>query len=54
MHAEPSAMGLKSGDEFAVPLCAIHHRSLHAAGDEAVWWALQGVDPFEWLETFRQ
>jgi hypothetical protein len=53
MFAQPSAMGSRSADDFAVPLCAEHHRQLHAAGDERVWWALQGVDPMVWLEMFR-
>jgi hypothetical protein len=53
MFAEPSAMGLRSGDDFAVPLCALHHRALHACGDELTWWATQGVDPMSWLEMFH-
>jgi hypothetical protein len=53
MFGEASAMGLKSGDDFAVPLCAEHHRQLHAAGDERSWWAIKGVDPITWLERFR-
>ncbi len=27
-------MGRKVSDEWTVPLCAIHHRALHAVGDE--------------------
>ena len=54
MFAEPSAMGLKSGDQFAVPLCAKHHGELHAHGNERQWWALNGVDPEEWLSRWTQ
>ncbi|MDA1326072.1 MAG: RAD52 family DNA repair protein, partial [Proteobacteria bacterium] len=34
LFAEPRAMGKKVGDQWTVPLCAIHHRSLHMAGNE--------------------
>lgn len=55
MHAEPSAMGLRSGDDWAVPLCREHHTDLHLFGDEPRWWAFQGVDPIEWAEeTWRK
>jgi hypothetical protein len=54
MFGEPSAMGLRSGDDYAVPLCATHHRQLHAHGDERTWWALKGVDPMSWLEEFQR
>ena len=36
--AQPRALGLKVSDEFTVPLCRIHHRQLHQAGNEVVWW----------------
>jgi hypothetical protein len=42
-------MGMKPGDEYAVPLCRTHHRELHDYGNERLWWALQGIDPMEWL-----
>ena len=48
MHAEPSAMGKRSGDNWAVPLCAYHHEALHKFGDEATWWAVHGIDPIKW------
>lgn len=50
MFAEPSAMGKKTGDDWAVPLCADHHAELHAYGDERTWWDLKGVDPVEWCK----
>ncbi|MGB8174069.1 MAG: hypothetical protein WCF29_03510, partial [Pseudolabrys sp.] len=32
------ALGVKVSDEFTVPLCRSHHRQLHQAGNEIVWW----------------
>lgn len=59
MYAEPSAMGLKSGDNWTVPLCHKHHMELHnyqGSGGERLWWALRGIDPLTiarslWQET---
>ncbi|MPZ24689.1 MAG: DUF968 domain-containing protein [Dehalococcoidia bacterium] len=42
---QPRAMGAKVSDEYTVPLCAIHHRELHDAGDETGWWQRVRVDP---------
>lgn len=44
-HAQPRAMARKPGDQWVVPLCRIHHRALHDAGDEAKWWQSQKLDP---------
>jgi hypothetical protein len=44
-HAQPRALGRKASDEFTVPLCRIHHRALHRAGDERAWWKETGIDP---------
>ena len=41
--AQPSALGLKVSDEYTVPLCNIHHDSLHQTGDERAWWARHGI-----------
>jgi hypothetical protein len=38
-------MGCKPSDRFCTPLCPDHHRAQHARGNEAAWWAEQGVDP---------
>jgi hypothetical protein len=38
-------MSKKVSDEFTVPLCRIHHRQLHHAGDEVSWWNDMNVDP---------
>ena len=35
---QPRALGRKVSDEFVVPLCRIHHREVHRAGDERAWW----------------
>jgi hypothetical protein len=44
-HVQPRALGRKASDEFAVPLCRIHHRSVHRAGDERAWWKQASIDP---------
>src|SRR4029079_2835021 len=43
--AQPRALGRKASDEFAVPLCRIHHRLLHRVGNEGAWWQEVGIDP---------
>jgi DNA recombination protein Rad52 len=43
--AQPRAMGAKPGDQWVVPLCKTHHRALHDAGNEQVWWQNAKVDP---------
>ncbi len=44
-YAQPRALGRKASDEFTVPLCRIHHRALHRAGNERAWWKETGIDP---------
>jgi ERF superfamily len=44
---QPRALGRKASDEFAVPLCRIHHRAAHRAGDERAWWKVAGIDPLK-------
>jgi hypothetical protein len=53
---QPRALARKSSDEFAVPLCRIHHRAAHRAGDERAWWKASGIDPVKiarklWKDT---
>jgi hypothetical protein len=53
---QPRALGRKTSDEFAVPLCRIHHRAAHRAGDERAWWKAAGIDPIKiarklWKDT---
>ncbi len=54
--AQSKALGRKASDEFTVPLCRTHHRSVHNAGNEAAWWQKNGIDPAStarelWLKT---
>jgi hypothetical protein len=44
---QPRALGRKVSDEFAVPLCRIHHRAAHRAGNERAWWKQLGIDPIK-------
>jgi hypothetical protein len=46
-HAQPRALGRKASDEFAVPLCRVHHRAAHRVGDERAWWKQAGIDPLK-------
>ncbi len=49
--AQPRAMGRKVSDEWVVPLCVTHHRSLHDVGDEEHWWKQHGsIDPISEAE----
>jgi hypothetical protein len=44
---QPRALGRKASDEFTVPLCRSHHRSVHRAGNEQAWWQTAGLDPLK-------
>jgi ERF superfamily len=44
-YLQPRALGRRASDEFAVPLCRVHHRAVHRARDERAWWRAAGVDP---------
>ena len=48
--AQPRAIGLKVSDEFTVPLCRLHHRELHQAGNEKAWWEKRNLQPLETAE----
>src|SRR5262245_34932671 len=55
-YLQPRALGRKVSDEFAVPLCRVHHRAVHRAGDEQAWWKSAGIDPVKiarqlWRQT---
>jgi hypothetical protein len=55
-HVQPRALGRKVSDEFTVPLCRVHHRAAHRAGDERAWWKTAGIDPMKfarrlWKQT---
>ena len=45
--AQPRAMSRKVSDEFTVPLCALHHRDLHARGNEEAWWQERKIEPLD-------
>jgi hypothetical protein len=42
---QPRALGKRVSDEYTVPLCRLHHRELHRAGNEAAWWQKLNIDP---------
>ena len=44
-YAEPTAIGMKVGDNWTVPLCPVHHRALHDHGNEEDWWRRRATDP---------
>jgi hypothetical protein len=46
-YMQPRALGCKASDEYAVPLCRVHHRAAHRAGDERAWWKAAGIDPIK-------
>jgi ERF superfamily len=53
---QPRALGRKASDGYAVPLCRIHHRAVHRAGDERARWKQAGIDPVKiarklWKDT---
>lgn len=50
-HAQPRAMGRKTGDQYTVPLCRLHHIELHTSPmPERTFWALNGINPVLWAE----
>ena len=44
-YMQPRALGRKASDEFAVPLCRVHHREAHRTADERAWWKAADIDP---------
>jgi ERF superfamily protein len=55
-YLQPRALGRRASDEFAVPLCRVHHRAVHRARDERAWWRAAGIDPAQvarklWKDT---
>jgi hypothetical protein len=55
-YMQPRALDRKASDEFAVPLCRVHHRAAHRVGDERAWWKAAGIDPIKiarrlWKQT---
>lgn len=57
--AQPRALGMKVSDEFTVPLCRLHHREVHQAGNERKYWADLRIEPLEtakslWDQTLQK
>ena len=50
-RVQPNAMGRKPGDQWVVPLCRIHHRALHDAGDETRWWKNNDIDEIGYAKS---
>jgi hypothetical protein len=55
-YMQPRALGRKASDEFRSRSAAVHHRAVHRAGDERVWWKAAGIDPMKfarrlWKQT---
>jgi DNA recombination protein Rad52 len=42
--AQVRALASKVSDEWTVPLCFTHHRALHDAGQEELWWQVHAID----------
>jgi hypothetical protein len=53
-HMQPRALGRRVSDEYAVPLCRTHHRTLHRRGDEAAWWQSVNIDPAVFAQRLWQ
>ena len=56
--AQRRGMSQKVSDEFTVPLCAIHHNSLHQSASEIAWWHEHGLEPLKlarelWEHTMK-
>jgi hypothetical protein len=57
-YAQARGLGIKVSDEYAVPLCSVHHDELHRVGNEKAWWSNHGIDPLKvaaelWAITLR-
>ncbi len=51
---QSTALSRKVSDEYTVPLCALHHRELHAAGNERMWWQARKLDPLTTAQDLWQ
>lgn len=54
MFTDHPALSKKVSDYNTISLCGNHHRELHSLGNEEQWWALQGVDPIEWIKELKK
>jgi hypothetical protein len=48
LRAEERGVGLKTGDNHAVPMCNPCHTRLHMNGDEIMFWDLVGINAYQW------
>jgi hypothetical protein len=53
-YTQSRGVGLKVSDEFAVPLCAIHHHHIHTTGNERQWWEERNIDPLKVAQALWQ
>jgi hypothetical protein len=44
LRAEPRGVGLKTGDQWCVPLCHTHHSELHRNGNEVEFFRENGFE----------
>ncbi len=51
LRAEPRGMGLKTGDNWSVPLCVFHHSELHRNGNEEGYFLSHGWE-YEKVKAF--
>lgn len=49
---QPRAMGKKTGDQWCIALCRLHHSELHESHlSEPTWWATYGIIPEVWAKN---
>lgn len=55
-YVQHRALALKTGDQWAVPLCHKHHMQLHQSPmRETTFWAVNGIKPELWASrTYSQ
>lgn len=46
---DKGGMGLKTGDDYTLPLCWLHHQTLHSIGEKK-FWKRWGVDAIKLAE----
>lgn len=50
-YAQLKGKAVKSGDQYAVPLCRKHHMELHESPlGERTFWAMNGIIPLVWAD----
>jgi hypothetical protein len=53
-YAQSRGLSLKVSDEFTVPLCSIHHSTIHTTGRERDWWQERNIEPLEIAKSLWQ